>query len=76
MKIFAGLIMPMMLLELRAETERNRDRNRVQQTYFLTGNVVLLLLERVWVLDGSNYGCLSAAGKRMREKKKLNVILL
>lgn len=75
MKIFAGLITPMMLLELRAATERNRDRNRLQQTYFLAGNVVLLLLERVWVLDGNNYGCLSAAGKRMG-KKKLNVILL
>lgn len=49
-----------LLFEKRRETE---TENRVRQTDLLTGNVVLLS-ERVQVLDRSNYGCLLAVSKK------------
>ncbi len=61
---FAQFLILQMLFELRIEEKKGRDRNRVRQTDLLTGNVVLLLSERVQVLDRSNYGCLLAAGKK------------
>lgn len=60
----ARLLIPQMLFELSIEKMRDRDRNGVRRTDLLTGNVVLLLSERVQVLDRSNYGCLLAAGKK------------
>lgn len=48
-----------LLFERRGETE---TENKVRRTDLLTGNVVLLS-ERVQVLDRSNYGCLLAASK-------------
>lgn len=60
----AQLFTPLMPFELRIEKKRDRDRNRVRQTDLLTGNVVLLLSERVQVLDRSNYGCFLAASKK------------
>lgn len=65
----AQLFTPLMLFELRSEGKSDRDGNRVRETDLLTGNVVLLLSERVQVLDRSNYGCFLADSKKIQKTK-------